>query len=79
MSMKSLFEILADINEDTDTIMLFGHNPSFSEMANSLSREGCDSMPKSGIAVISFNVKTWSEISRNTGKLEYFLKPEKAL
>jgi phosphohistidine phosphatase len=79
MSLKSLFEILSDINEDIDTVMLFGHNPSFSEIANSLSREGCDYMPKSGIAVISFNVKTWSEISRNTGKLDYFLKPEKTI
>jgi phosphohistidine phosphatase len=77
MSFQALNEIFKLVNEDTDTIMLFGHNPSFSEITNNLSADGCDPMPKSGVAGITFNIKTWSEIKRNSGKLEYFLKPEK--
>jgi phosphohistidine phosphatase len=77
MSFQSLHEIFSLVNEDTDTIMLFGHNPSFSEITNNLAEEGCDFMPKSGVAGITFNIKTWSEIRRNSGKLEYLLKPEK--
>lgn len=77
MSLKYLSEILSGINEQADTVTMFGHNPSFSDIANSLSREGNDYIPKSGIVCISFNIKTWSELGRNNGKLEYFLKPEK--
>jgi len=79
MNFKYLLEILANIKEETGTITLFGHNPSFSEITNNLCREGCDFMPKCGVAVISFNIMTWSEITRNNGKLEYYLKPEKVL
>ena len=79
MNLKNLIAIVSGSNEDEETVTLFGHNPSFTELANSLSKEGCDSIPKSGIVCISFNIDTWSDISRNEGKLEYFLNPEKNL
>lgn len=75
MNFQHLQEIISLVNKDTDTIMLFGHNPSFSEIPNSLCIDGCDFMPKCGVAGITFNIKTWSEIKRKTGKLVYFLKP----
>ena len=79
MSIQYLPEILSLIKEGTETVTMFGHNPSFSVISDILCSEGCSILPKSGLAVISFNVRTWSEIKRNTGKLEYFLKPEKLL
>jgi phosphohistidine phosphatase len=77
ISLENLLNIISDLSEETETITLFGHNPSFSDITNSLCKEGCEFMPKSGVICISFNVRTWSEIKRNNGKLEYFLKPEK--
>lgn len=77
MSYLFLQEILSGINENIDIITLFGHNPSFSEIANSLSKTGCEFLPKTGIAGISFNVNSWSEIKKNTGIMEYFMKPDK--
>ena len=79
MNFHYLPEILSLASEDTDSIALFGHNPSFTEIADSLCKGGCDFMPKCGIIGLSFNISTWSEIKHNTGKLEYFLKPEKIL
>jgi len=79
MSLKNLPIILGGINEDSNTVTLFGHNPSFSEIANSLSVEGCDYIPKTGIICISFKIRSWSEISRTRGKTEYFLKPDKSI
>ena len=77
MSLNNLPSILSAINEKADVATLFGHNPSFTQIANSLSKEGCEFIPKSGVVCISFKVKNWSEIARNAGKIEYFLKPEK--
>jgi len=75
MNIKNLSGILSVISEETVTVTMFGHNPSFTELANTLSKEGCDLIPKSAIVCISFNIMTWSEIGRNIGKIEYFLKP----
>lgn len=79
MNLHFLQGFLSLMSEDDDTITLFGHNPSFTEIAGSLCKGGCDFIPKSGIIGISFNKRSWSEIKHNTGKMEYFLKPEKAL
>jgi phosphohistidine phosphatase len=77
MNMKNLSEILSGVDEDIDIVTMFGHNPSFSEIADSLSKEGCDLIPKSGIVCISFNITSWQEIKPKKGKKEYFLVPEK--
>jgi phosphohistidine phosphatase len=79
MNSQVLDEIFSQTGDDTDTITIFGHNPSFSDIANAMSREGNDYMPKCGIAVIYFNVKLWSEVIRSLGNLKFFLKPEKTL
>jgi phosphohistidine phosphatase len=76
MNFRQLNEILSQVSDKTDMITIFGHNPSFTELVDSLSKEGCDFMPKCGIICISFKIKSWSEIDQNTGKIEYFLKPE---
>lgn len=76
-SIKVMFDILAGINDDVDSIMLFGHNPSFTEIPDRLSKKGCEFLTKTSIACISFTVKTWSGLKPDSGKLEYFLKPEK--
>lgn len=75
MGYRNLPELLSTIDEETETVSLFGHNPSFTEIANILCQEGCDFLPKTGIVCISFKIMTWSEIDRNEGKTEYFFKP----
>jgi len=76
---NSFFDILKKIKEDVDIITLFGHNPSFTELPESFSKESSGILPKSGIICLSFNTKTWSGISPNSGTTEYFLKPKKIL
>jgi phosphohistidine phosphatase len=75
MNLQNFPTLLSLISEENNTITMVGHNPSLTEIADILSKEGCDFLSKCGIACISFNVMTWSEIRRNSGKLEYFLKP----
>jgi len=79
MNLRYLTEILGSTGENCDTVILFGHNPSFTEIANNLCKEGCDFMPKTSVVGISFDILTWPEIRQKSGKLEFFLKPEKEL
>jgi phosphohistidine phosphatase len=76
-SIKILIELLASVSDDVDKITLFGHNPAFTEMPDRLTKSGCEFLTKTSIVCISFPVKTWSGIKLDTGKLEFFLKPEK--
>jgi len=75
LNLKTLQEDLSRIKEETDIVTLFGHNPSFTELADELSKEGCNFIQKCGIVGISFKINTWSELARNTGTIDYYLKP----
>jgi phosphohistidine phosphatase len=74
---KVLFDLLPKIDDSFDTITLFGHNPSFTEMPDRLCTKGCEFLTKTSIVCISFQARKWSEIKVDTGIQEYFLKPEK--
>jgi phosphohistidine phosphatase len=76
-NLNALGGILSEVDDETDTVVLFGHNPSFTELADRLSKNGCDFIPKAGIVCISFRAGTWKGIVRERGTLEYFLKPDK--
>lgn len=76
---RSFLEMVKSINESVATITLFGHNPSFTELAGHFSKETFDNIPKSGIVSLTFKVMTWSEIRRNTASESLFLKPKNLL
>jgi phosphohistidine phosphatase len=75
MNLDVIEDILIETGDSTDKITLFGHNPSFSEIAHHLSKGGADYMPKCGVICISFDIDNWAEIKSKTGKIEYYLKP----
>lgn len=78
-NLNSFAEIIEKQSDDINSIIFFGHNPSFTEIPDRLSRDGCDFLPKSGIVCLSFKSQTWKGIARERGRIDYFLKPEKAL
>lgn len=72
---KQLLELLDSVGDKADTVTLFGHNPSFTEMPDRLCRNGCEFLTKTSVVCISFQIKTWSDLKLDTGTQEYFLKP----
>jgi phosphohistidine phosphatase len=75
--LKAFATVFEGIGNKIDSIIHFGHNPSFTEIPDRLSATGCDFVPKSGIVCLSFKSDTWEGIFHGKGKMEYFLKPEK--
>jgi phosphohistidine phosphatase len=78
-SLKSFSEILEEISDDINSVIFFGHNPSFTEIPDRLSKSGIDFLPKTGIVCLSFKTDIWKGIVREKGIIDYFLKPEKTL
>ncbi len=76
-NLEKLTKILSVISNDINTISLFGHNPSFTDMPDTLSKNGCGPVPKTGVVCLTFDTDKWTGIMKGSGKLEYFLKPAK--
>ena len=75
--LKVLIGLLPKIDDKYNTITLFGHNPSFTEIPDKMCTEGCEFLTKTSVVCLSFPVDKWTDIKVDTGKQEYFLKPEK--
>jgi len=78
-TLNSFSGIFENLSDEISTVILFGHNPSFTEIPDRLSKSGCDFVPKSGIVCLSFRTDTWKGIVREKGTIDYFLKPEKSI
>jgi len=78
-TLNAFSEIFDNTSNEINSVILFGHNPSFTEIPDRLSKSGCDFLPKSGIVCLSFKADTWKGIVREKAIIEYFLKPEKTL
>jgi len=76
---ETMVEILGIIGEETESVTLFGHNPSFSHLASWYAREMSDPIAKSGIISITFKIMIWSDIRPATGSVEFSLEPRKIL
>jgi phosphohistidine phosphatase len=70
-----LLALIHEVDDGHDCVMLFGHNPEFSELAGRLAGKGVD-MPTCAVARFRFDVASWADVGQ--GALERFTldKPE---
>ncbi len=76
-SVKDLLRIVNSLPDFCDRVMLFGHNPGFTDFADYLTGSGIMNIPTCGICKIVFNTDHWIEVSAHTGHLAYFDFPKR--
>lgn len=76
---KHYIDCISQIDNKYKTIMLFGHNPIITDLANSLTSAFTQSFPTCGIVGIreSDDFKDWKNIKGKTGELILFDFPKK--
>ena len=60
-SPDDLLAVIRALDKKLDRVMLFGHNPEFTDLAHRLSSEIID-MPTCAVAEFSFDTKAWSDV-----------------
>ena len=58
-------------------IMVVGHNPGFTQLANRLTGAGIDNVPTCGVVSVKLDIPSWSGLDGQTGELEYFDYPKR--
>lgn len=72
----ALLKVVNAFDEDADTVIMFGHNPGFTDFANELSDANIYNIPTAGMVLISFPFESWKMISRGTGEMVFFDYPK---
>jgi len=76
-SINAILEEIYKTDNNISSIMLFGHNPTFTNFANSFMNNQIDNIPTSGVVILHFNVEKWKAINTNNLCEEYFDYPKK--
>ncbi len=75
-SAENLLSIIQGQARSADRIMMFGHNPGFTNLCNELSEDTYfDNIPTCGIVSLVFD-KQWKNIQHKTGKLNFYRFPK---
>ncbi len=74
---STLLGIINHVDDNINSLFLFGHNPGFTDFLNYLTGENISNIPTCGIAEIRFDMYSWSEVSKESGKLVRFDYPKK--
>lgn len=73
-------QILAVLARQADSfrnIIVCGHNPGLTELANRLTDSDIDNIPTCGMVEIELKLQSWADIATAAGKLQLFDYPKK--
>jgi phosphohistidine phosphatase len=75
-SEEEIVQYLYQIENNINSIFLFGHNPTFTYLSNLFLTNKIENLPTSGTVIIQFDCQNWSEISIRTKTAETFIFPK---
>ena len=76
-STRELLRIIHSAPKDAQSLMLVGHNPGLTDLANQLGNARIDNIPTAGVCYIDFEVDDWKGIGEAAGKVRFFEYPKK--
>jgi len=74
---EMLINVLSLQEDQYESIMLIGHNPALSELANILQHENFTKFPTLGVLAITLDIDSWEEIKESChGTIDFFIFPK---
>lgn len=75
-SVAEMIKLINRLDDRHQRVFLFGHNPTFTELAEELSNEHFGNLPTCGIVGLQFEFDSWELISSGTGDLLMYDYPK---
>lgn len=71
-----LIGILQELDDAQETVCLVGHNPGLTDLINSICSAFLDNLPTCGVFCVGFEISSWKEIGRHSGKCVFMDFPK---
>lgn len=75
---EQILDVLARQASTFKDVVVCGHNPGLTELANRLTGSGIDNIPTTGVVIIEFKVHAWADIVQERAELLLFDYPRRA-
>ncbi len=70
-----IYDELFSVDNNVDSVMLFGHNPTLTYFANIFIRREIDNLPTSGVVSVEFKTNSWEMIANAKFKVNFVVFP----
>ena len=74
---QQLLNLVKDFDDLYNSIMLFGHNPTFTSFGDMVSGENIVNVITCGVVRIDFECSSWNSIDFNSGRMVFYEYPKK--
>jgi phosphohistidine phosphatase len=71
-----ILDELFSLDDSIESVMIFGHNPTFTSFANHFLKEKIDWLPTSGVVAVQFDVIKWSDIPLARVSIDFVVYPK---
>lgn len=76
-SLETLIAIIKEQNNSKNRIMLFGHNPTITNICNQLTQDlFFDNIPTCGIVALNFDIANWTDLLQKKATMEFYQFPK---
>jgi phosphohistidine phosphatase len=72
-----IIDVLEREGENYTDVMIIGHNPGLTELANRLSNSQIDNIPTCGVFAVDIKIDSWAGLANTQGTMNYFDYPKK--
>jgi phosphohistidine phosphatase len=75
-SPAGIIEVIEGEGENYNDVMVVGHNPGLTELANTLCNSQIDNIPTCGVFAVDMEIDSWADLANTQGTLNYFDYPK---
>ncbi len=76
-SANAVIHFIEQIDNAADKVMVVGHNPALTDLANYFGDEPISNVPTCGVFCVDLDISSWTKIFEHRGKLKFFEFPKK--
>lgn len=73
---NEVMQVLHEIDNSHQSVLIFGHNPTFTTIADTFSDKYIDNVPTCGVSIIESTASEWAAIDESNSKLKDFIYPK---
>lgn len=76
-STTDIFSVIREVDNGHQSVLLFGHNPSYTLFANYYARPTLENVPTCGLVAVGYAVEDWKLCDETNGKFLFFDYPKR--
>jgi len=76
-NLDTLLDVIRELPDETNSVLLTGHNPTITDVSNYLSPSPLSGeMPTAGVLCLHFQAEHWAEVKRANAEFYFFDSPK---